>query len=62
MVLNHVRDANNILARVCQVYDSRMLRMNFESGKSLEIPSSGTWNLNDEDLRRYGRGGLEFML
>lgn len=36
--------------------------MNLVSGNSLENPISGIWNLKDEDLRRYGRGGLGLIV
>lgn len=44
------------------MYDSRTARMNLVSGNSLENPISGIWNLKDEDLRRYGRGGLGLIV
>jgi hypothetical protein len=36
--------------------------MNLVSGNSLESPISGIWNLKDEELRWYGRGGLALMV
>jgi len=61
VLLAQVRRLNSMEVRVCHVYDSQTARMNLVSVKSLGSPISGIWNLKDEDLRRYGRGGLGLM-
>lgn len=62
VLLVHVRKVNRKELRVCHVYDPRTALINRVSGRSLEKLNSGIWNLNEELLRRYGKGGLGWMV
>ena len=62
VALAHVRRLKSIVVNVRHVCESRIALMNLVSGSSLERPISGIWKRSDDDFKRYGRGGLAFML